>query len=105
MPITTYSPAENLTAPPGELSAPNSGTPDPQEVARRAYERFQLRGGEYGHDQDDWFEAEREIAEWPRDQVSLSLVRQCGKRPESASVTRSGTNEPLLVKVRSASEE
>jgi hypothetical protein len=32
-------------------------------VARRAYERFQMRGGEHGHDQEDWFEAERELSE------------------------------------------
>ena len=32
-----------------------------ERVARRAYERFQLRGSEHGHDQQDWFEAEREL--------------------------------------------
>jgi hypothetical protein len=31
------------------------------EIARRAYERFQERGGVHGHDQEDWYEAEREI--------------------------------------------
>jgi hypothetical protein len=30
-------------------------------IARRAYDRYQARGGEHGHDQDDWFEAEREL--------------------------------------------
>ena len=34
-----------------------------ERVARRAYERFQLRGSEHGHDQEDWFEAERELKE------------------------------------------
>ena len=34
-----------------------------ERVARRAYERFQLRGGEHGHDQEDWFGAERELTE------------------------------------------
>ena len=32
-----------------------------QEVADRAYEFFQARGGEHGHDKEDWFEAEREL--------------------------------------------
>ena len=32
-----------------------------QRIAERAYERFQQRGGDPGHDQDDWFEAEREL--------------------------------------------
>ena len=30
------------------------------DIARRAYERFEARGGEHGRDQEDWFEAERE---------------------------------------------
>ena len=34
-----------------------------QRIAKRAYERFQTRGGEHGHDQEDWFEAERELLE------------------------------------------
>jgi hypothetical protein len=41
--------------------------PDPERVAHRAYERFQLRGGEHGRDQDDWFEAERDLADRPGD--------------------------------------
>jgi hypothetical protein len=31
------------------------------EVARRAYEFYEHRGGEHGHDRDDWFQAEREV--------------------------------------------
>jgi hypothetical protein len=30
-------------------------------IARRAFERFQMRGGEHGHDQEDWLEAEQEL--------------------------------------------
>jgi Protein of unknown function (DUF2934) len=30
-------------------------------ISRRAYERFEMRGGEHGRDQDDWLEAEREM--------------------------------------------
>jgi Protein of unknown function (DUF2934) len=30
-------------------------------VAQRAYARYQQRGGEHGRDQQDWFEAEREL--------------------------------------------
>ena len=32
-----------------------------EEIARRAYARFQMRGGVHGHDQEDWFAAEREV--------------------------------------------
>jgi hypothetical protein len=30
-------------------------------VARQAYKRYRLRGGEDGRDLEDWFEAEREL--------------------------------------------
>lgn len=30
-------------------------------IAERAYEIYQERGGEHGHDQDDWFQAEGEL--------------------------------------------
>lgn len=30
-------------------------------VARRSYELFQARGGEHGHDWEDWFQAEAEL--------------------------------------------
>jgi len=32
-----------------------------EEVADRAYEFYQKRGGEHGHDREDWFEAERQL--------------------------------------------
>lgn len=47
--------ANDLTAPP---DLPGN---DSERVARRAYERFLTRGGEHGHDREDWFEAEREM--------------------------------------------
>jgi hypothetical protein len=31
------------------------------EIARRAYQRYEERGRADGNDQDDWFEAEREL--------------------------------------------
>jgi hypothetical protein len=33
-----------------------------EEVVDRAYELSQARGGEHGHDRDDWSEAERQLA-------------------------------------------
>ena len=32
-----------------------------EDVARRAYELFQMRGGEHGRDWGDWFQAERDL--------------------------------------------
>jgi hypothetical protein len=36
--------------------------PDADRIAQRAYERYEARGREDGHDMDDWFEAERELS-------------------------------------------
>ncbi len=37
-------------------------TTDPQELIRvRAYELFEQRGCEHGHDMDDWLRAEKEV--------------------------------------------
>jgi hypothetical protein len=41
-------------------AARESGASD-EDISRRAYERFQTRGEEHGRDQEDWFEAEREV--------------------------------------------
>ena len=32
-----------------------------ERVARRAYQRFEERGGEHGRDMEDWLKAEREL--------------------------------------------
>jgi hypothetical protein len=37
--------------------------PSRDDVARRAYELFQARGAEAGHDLEDWFEAEHELSQ------------------------------------------
>lgn len=31
------------------------------EIAKRAYELFEARGREHGHDLDDWLQAERQL--------------------------------------------
>jgi hypothetical protein len=36
---------------------------EPETVSRRAYELFQERGREPGHELDDWLRAERELKE------------------------------------------
>jgi hypothetical protein len=35
--------------------------PDADRIAQRAYQRYEARGREDGHDMEDWFEAEREL--------------------------------------------
>jgi hypothetical protein len=39
----------------------NVDEPPHDDIARRAYELHERRGGRHGHDWDDWFEAEREL--------------------------------------------
>ena len=41
----------------------NLTEPAREEIERRAYELYLVRGGIDGHDQEDWLEAERELRE------------------------------------------
>jgi Protein of unknown function (DUF2934) len=43
-------------------SAVHASPEEPQqEIARRAYELYERRGRQEGHDLEDWLEAEREV--------------------------------------------
>jgi hypothetical protein len=44
------------------IPTPPRPTSSSEEIARRAYELFLARGGAHGHDLEDWFQAERELA-------------------------------------------
>jgi hypothetical protein len=57
-PTTTPMPMGSDPAGQSRVSKPN-----PDEVARRAYERYQQRGGGHGSDQQDWYEAERDLSQ------------------------------------------
>lgn len=46
-----------------ELEVPVSINIDKEDIARRAFEIYEARGCEQGHDVEDWLEAERELAE------------------------------------------
>jgi hypothetical protein len=41
--------------------SPTENNPNQDEVARRAYELYQARGGEPGHELEDWLNAEQEV--------------------------------------------
>ena len=47
-------------------SLPPRRDPLTEAIARRAYELFLDRGGEHGHDVDDWLQAEHELIEAAR---------------------------------------
>src|SRR5438876_11392872 len=63
---------------------------DRDELARRAYELYQLRGCAHGHDVEDWLEAERSLME--------NLRRYNGRRRK-----RGGTGRDVCPPLRSAS--
>ena len=45
-----------------EVSGSKGAKPDPEAVARRAFELFLARGGMHGHDVEDWLAAEHELS-------------------------------------------
>ena len=49
------------TAPQGGASGGTRGEPTLDDIAQRAYEIYQSRGGTDGQDMDDWLQAEREL--------------------------------------------
>jgi hypothetical protein len=44
--------------------------PTHEDIARRAYQLFEARGREHGHDVEDWLQAEREL----RNQAVVGVV-------------------------------
>jgi hypothetical protein len=46
---------------PMTTSPPLADVSPADRIAQRAYERFEARGRQDGHDREDWFEAEREL--------------------------------------------
>ncbi len=53
---------KRTTKPTEKPVAPVETSSPPVDVAARAYERFLARGGEHGHDVEDWLAAEAESA-------------------------------------------
>jgi hypothetical protein len=46
-----------------QTQRPETAFVEPETISRRAYELFQKRGREPGHELDDWLRAERELKE------------------------------------------
>jgi hypothetical protein len=44
-----------------EVPPPDGGDPEPEEIARLAYQYWQQRGCPTGTPEEDWFRAEQEI--------------------------------------------
>jgi HSP20 family protein len=58
-------------------------------IARRAYELFETRGGEHGHDWEDWFRAESELLR----PVSISMQESADRISIRANVLGFDENE------------
>jgi DUF2934 family protein len=54
-PVAQAAPAVQAAA------APARSRPTEEQISRRAYELFLARGGEHGHHDEDWSQAEREL--------------------------------------------
>jgi hypothetical protein len=63
-------------------SSPQRRHPIAEAIAKRAYELFLARGGEDGHDLDDWLQAEQELLE----DINRGLV-QAGTLKSTATGT------------------
>ena len=48
--------------------------PTHEDIARLAYQLYEQRGGEHGRDQEDWFQAERELRQFLQDAVGKFLA-------------------------------
>jgi hypothetical protein len=57
----TLNPESVSTQPVAQMPVRPPQAPTTEQIARRAYEIFLARGGEHGHDQEDWAQAEREL--------------------------------------------
>ncbi len=55
-------------------------TLDPKVVAERAYQLYQARGGEPGHDFEDWIRAEQELRKSKPQGRAPQSNNQRGKR-------------------------
>jgi Protein of unknown function (DUF2934) len=53
--------ARKKKAAPAPASSPAGPEPTLDDIRRRAYERYQERGGNHGKHFDDWLEAEKEL--------------------------------------------
>ncbi|HEX7797579.1 MAG TPA: DUF2934 domain-containing protein [Vicinamibacterales bacterium] len=61
MPRSVKKSARNVVAMPVPVAALESTAPNRDDVARRAFELYCERGGQDGHDVQDWLQAEREL--------------------------------------------
>ena len=57
------------------------------DISHRAYERFQKRGREHGHDIDDWLLAEAELRDVTVLELSRPLLKRSGTPQDEREVS------------------
>lgn len=62
-------------------------------IAKRAHEIFQSRGGEHGHDLDDWLQAEQEVRSPLRSETLVSPVADQQLAAKAGATTGLAPNE------------
>jgi hypothetical protein len=50
-----------------------------KKISERAYNKFMQRGGEHGHDVEDWIEAEKEVLDSLRKSSTSKSTRKTTK--------------------------
>ena len=57
--------SQTLTSAPPNGGGQTAHKPTFEEIAEAAYQRYLSRGGQHGHDLDDWIHAERSLKRVP----------------------------------------
>jgi DUF2934 family protein len=71
MPTKKPTPTKNKKRSQDSPSSPS--TPALGAIAARAYDLFLQRGGEHGHDWEDWLQAERELLSADKPTIAADL--------------------------------
>ncbi|MEO6993631.1 MAG: DUF2934 domain-containing protein [Lacunisphaera sp.] len=77
-----------MKKPNNKLNVPstNEGNLNLQKIEHRAYQLYVERGGESGHDCDDWLQAERELEEAAQVTMNPGIAKQPGDREKLSHV-------------------
>jgi len=70
------------------------GGPTEAQIRQRAYEIYLKRGGQSGHETNDWLQAEYELTQLP--------IRKIAEMPASQHTTREGRKSALVHLVQAA---
>lgn len=71
--------------------------PDPDRIARRAYELYLARGGSHGRELEDWLAAEREFGqgfEQSADSATSGDTKHAGGADKPSATSRSRKDKP-----------